>query len=64
MTSNAAEKVLREVIRRWAPHSGLCCVRNPAGGIMVTAKSCVCDRLSKRARKAAGMWPEEKTRKR
>jgi hypothetical protein len=48
--------LLREMVERWAPHCGSCCVYVD-GKITVTEASCVCDDLHKRARKLTGMPP-------
>jgi hypothetical protein len=48
--------VLREMIDRWAPHCGSCCVA-VNGKVTVTEASCVCDDLHKRARKLTKMPP-------
>jgi hypothetical protein len=44
---------LEAMVRRWAPHSGLCCFMSE-GKVTVTRESCVCDSVARDARDALG----------
>jgi hypothetical protein len=53
---DAALAVLRDMVAKWAPHSGLCC-RYIDGQIVVCADSCACEELHREARELCGMEP-------
>ena len=53
---DAALAVLRRMVERHAPHSGLCC-RYIDKQIVVCADSCECEELHKEARELCGMEP-------
>lgn len=46
-----------EVLHRWSPHSGSCCISDRNGKVTITEESCRCDDVAKRARKLAGLEP-------
>jgi hypothetical protein len=53
---DAALAVLRRMVERHAPHSGLCC-RYIEKQIVVCADSCACEELHREARELCGMEP-------